>query len=165
MADVEELNRGIPVAYWSEERAAIQETAREFAQKEVLPVANQLDPVQGEIPAALREKMGELGFFGVLMPEEYGGLGLGVFEYCLVTEELARGLDERGQYHRPRQPDRRAPSSRSRTATRPSGAWPGASFSAPTRCPSRAPAPTSPASAAAPNATAPAGSSTARKCG
>ena len=35
--------------------------------------------------------MGELGFFGILIPEEYGGLGLGVFEYCLVTEELARG--------------------------------------------------------------------------
>ena len=90
MADIEELNRGIPAAYWSEERAAIQEMAREFAVKEVLPVANQLDPVQGEIPAALREKLGELGFFGILMPEEYGGLGLGVFEYCLVTEELSR---------------------------------------------------------------------------
>ena len=35
--------------------------------------------------------MGELGFFGILIPEEYGGLGLGAFEYCLVAEELARG--------------------------------------------------------------------------
>jgi alkylation response protein AidB-like acyl-CoA dehydrogenase len=35
--------------------------------------------------------MGELGYFGIRTPEEYGGLGLGVFEYCLIAEELARG--------------------------------------------------------------------------
>ena len=34
--------------------------------------------------------MGELGFFGILIPEELGGLGLGYFEYCLVAEELSR---------------------------------------------------------------------------
>src|ERR1700736_3410066 len=39
----------------------------------------------------LIERMGELGFFGILIPEEYGGLGLGAFEYCLVAEELSRG--------------------------------------------------------------------------
>ena len=38
----------------------------------------------------LREKMAELGYFGVLIPPEYGGLGLGMFEYVLITEELAR---------------------------------------------------------------------------
>jgi butyryl-CoA dehydrogenase len=80
----------IPSAYFSEERQAIRDSAREFAMKEVLPVANELDPVQGEIPMELREKMGELGYFGILIPEEYGGLGLGLFEYVLVTEELAR---------------------------------------------------------------------------
>ncbi|MGH9062253.1 MAG: acyl-CoA dehydrogenase family protein, partial [Acidimicrobiales bacterium] len=64
--------------------------AREFAMKEVLPVANRLDPEKGEIPMSLRDKMADLGFFGILIPEQYGGLGLGVFEYCLVTEELAR---------------------------------------------------------------------------
>jgi len=76
--------------YMTEERLAIQAMAREFAMREVLPVANELDPVNGEIPMSLREKMGELGFFGILIPEEYGGLGLGAFEYCLVAEELAR---------------------------------------------------------------------------
>ena len=35
--------------------------------------------------------MGDMGYFGILIPEELGGLGLGVFEYCLVAEELARG--------------------------------------------------------------------------
>jgi alkylation response protein AidB-like acyl-CoA dehydrogenase len=78
-------------AFMTEERRMIQETAREFTRREVLPVANELDPVQGDIPMDLRRKMGELGYFGIRMPEEVGGLGLGVFELCLVTEELARG--------------------------------------------------------------------------
>lgn len=76
--------------YMTDDRRAIQELAREFAMKEVLPLANELDPVAGEIPMSLREKLADMGFFGILIPEEYGGLGLGVFEYCLVTEELAR---------------------------------------------------------------------------
>jgi alkylation response protein AidB-like acyl-CoA dehydrogenase len=80
----------IPAAYYTEERQAILESAREFAMNEVLPVANRLDPEKGEIPMSLRDKMAELGYFGILIPEEYGGLGLGVFEYVLVTEELAR---------------------------------------------------------------------------
>ncbi len=78
-------------SYLTEERLMIQAAAREFSMKEVLPVANELDPVQGEIPMDLRRKMGELGYFGIRTPEEYGGLGLGVFEYCLIAEELARG--------------------------------------------------------------------------
>ncbi|CAN5416179.1 hypothetical protein BH10PSE18_BH10PSE18_01220 [soil metagenome] len=78
-------------SFMTEERLAIQAQAREFTLREVLPVANRLDPEKGEIPMALREKMAEMGYFGILIDEEYGGLGLGVFEYCLVTEELARG--------------------------------------------------------------------------
>ena len=78
------------MSHMTEERELIQRMAREFAMKEVLPAANQLDPVQGEIPEALRQRMGELGYFGILIPEQYGGLGLGAFEYVLVTEELAR---------------------------------------------------------------------------
>lgn len=78
------------MSYMTEERLLIQRTAREFALREVLPVANELDKVKGQIPMGLREQMGALGYFGILIPEEYGGLGLGVFEYVLVTEELAR---------------------------------------------------------------------------
>lgn len=77
--------------YLTEERLMIQDVAREFTRKEVLPVANELDPVQGDIPMDLRNKMGEMGYFGIRMPEANGGLGLGVFEYCLIAEELARG--------------------------------------------------------------------------
>ncbi|HSR58757.1 MAG TPA: acyl-CoA dehydrogenase family protein, partial [Candidatus Binataceae bacterium] len=78
------------MSYMTEERQMIQQTARDFAMNEVLPVANKLDPEQGDIPMDLRAKMGKLGFFGIMIPEEYGGQGLGVFEYVLVTEELAR---------------------------------------------------------------------------
>lgn len=77
--------------YMTPERRMIQESARDFTRREVRPVADRLDPVQGEIPMALRDKMAEMGYFGILVPEEYGGLGLGYFEYCLVAEELARG--------------------------------------------------------------------------
>jgi alkylation response protein AidB-like acyl-CoA dehydrogenase len=77
--------------YLTEDRIMIRDLAREFTRKEVTPVANKLDPEHGQIPRELIDKMGELGFFGILIPAEYGGLSLGVFEYCLVAEELARG--------------------------------------------------------------------------
>ncbi|GAB2663389.1 acyl-CoA dehydrogenase family protein [Prescottella soli] len=76
--------------YLTEERLAIRDLAREFAMKQVLPVANELDPVQGTIPDSLKQAMADIGFFGIMIPEEHGGLGLGVFEYCLVAEELSR---------------------------------------------------------------------------
>ena len=82
---------GRPSGYMTDERRMIQEVAREFTMKEVLPIANRLDPIQGDIPHALRDKMAEMGYFGITIPEAYGGLGLGAFEYCLVAEELARG--------------------------------------------------------------------------
>ncbi len=78
------------MGWMTEERLMIQESARDFAMNEVLPIANRLDPVQGIIPDDLIRKMGELGYFGIVVPEKYGGLGLGAFEYCLVAEELAR---------------------------------------------------------------------------
>lgn len=78
------------MGFMTEERLMIQESARDFAMNEVLPIANKLDPVQGIIPDDLIRKMGELGYFGIVVPEKYGGLGLGAFEYCLVAEELAR---------------------------------------------------------------------------
>jgi alkylation response protein AidB-like acyl-CoA dehydrogenase len=78
------------MSYMTDERRMIQDSARQFAMKEVLPIANKLDPVEGEIPMDLRDKMAEMGYFGILIPEEYGGMGMGCFEYCLITEELSR---------------------------------------------------------------------------
>src|SRR4051812_50064647 len=79
------------MGYMTDERRMIQETARAFAMKEVLPVANKLDPEKGDIPRELIQKLADMGYFGIVIPEQYGGLGVGVFEYCLITEELARG--------------------------------------------------------------------------
>ena len=75
----------------SEERRLIQDSAREFTRSVVRPMADRLDPVKGEIPREIIDQMAELGYFGILIPEEYGGLGLGAFEYCLVAEQLAQG--------------------------------------------------------------------------
>lgn len=78
-------------SYLTPERIMIRDLARDFVRDVVLPTANRLDPEKGDIPRELIDQMGELGFFGILIPEELGGLGLGAFEYCLVAEELARG--------------------------------------------------------------------------
>ncbi|MGH1425434.1 MAG: acyl-CoA dehydrogenase family protein [Pseudooceanicola sp.] len=77
--------------YFTEERVMIRESARDFTMREVLPLANELDGPDAEIPMELRQKMADMGYFGITIPEEYGGLGLGAFEYCLVAEQLARG--------------------------------------------------------------------------
>src|SRR6266568_875823 len=77
--------------YLTPERIMMRDTARKFTAEEVTPLANTLDSERGDIPRELILKMGELGFHGILIPEEYGGLGLGAFEYCLVAEELSRG--------------------------------------------------------------------------
>jgi len=74
----------------TEERLMLQEATRRFAMEEVLPIANKLDPEKGDIPMSLRQKMADLGYFGIRIPEEYGGLGLGCFEYCIISEELSR---------------------------------------------------------------------------
>jgi alkylation response protein AidB-like acyl-CoA dehydrogenase len=72
------------------ERVALQDEARAFAREVVLPIADELDPKKGEMPRSLIEQMAAKGWFGITIPAEHGGLGLGVFEYCLVSEELAR---------------------------------------------------------------------------
>jgi alkylation response protein AidB-like acyl-CoA dehydrogenase len=87
------LEPPVPVVrtpYHTPEREALQESARRFATERVLPAARELDPVKGEIPRSLLAEMAELGFFGITVPTEHGGLGLGAFEYCMVAEELAR---------------------------------------------------------------------------
>jgi len=72
----------------SEEQLLIQATAREFALKEIAPIAAGLD-ASGEFPAASIRKAGELGFMGVEVPEEYGGCGLDSICFVLMLEEIA----------------------------------------------------------------------------
>ena len=71
------------------EQKAIQEAAREFAAKEISPHVEELDEAQ-KYPLAIMKKAGELGFLGVIFPEELGGAGLGYVEYVLVVTELSR---------------------------------------------------------------------------
>ena len=72
----------------SEEQLMIQAAAREFAQKEIVPVAAKYD-ASGEFPSATIAKAGELGFMGIEVPEEYGGAGLDPLSFVLVMEEIA----------------------------------------------------------------------------
>ncbi len=71
-------------------RSEIIETVRKFVQREVIPVAADLERTD-TFPAAIVEQMKELGLFGVTIPEEYGGLGLDLLTYIGVIEELAYG--------------------------------------------------------------------------
>jgi alkylation response protein AidB-like acyl-CoA dehydrogenase len=73
----------------TDEQRAIQETAREFARREVDPVVDEIDETQ-RYPREVMDKAGELGFLGILFPEEYGGAGLGYVEYVLVVAELSK---------------------------------------------------------------------------
>jgi butyryl-CoA dehydrogenase len=73
----------------TEEQRMIQEMARSFAQKEVLPKAAELDET-GRYPGELVRKMAELGLMGVAVPEEYGGAGMDNLCYAIAMEEIAR---------------------------------------------------------------------------
>jgi alkylation response protein AidB-like acyl-CoA dehydrogenase len=68
----------------------IVSTVRDFVDKEVIPVANDLEH-SDTYPAEIVEKMKEIGLFGLKIPEEYGGLGQPLTTYALVVIELARG--------------------------------------------------------------------------
>ena len=74
----------------TEARIELQMEARVFARDIVLPIADELDPQKGEMPKSLIDQMAAKGWFGITIPAEHGGMGLGIFEYCLVSEELAR---------------------------------------------------------------------------
>jgi alkylation response protein AidB-like acyl-CoA dehydrogenase len=86
-----DLPNALPSPWATPARLALQEQARAFARDVVLPLADELDPQKAEMPRALVDQLAALGWFGITVPREHGGLGLGVFEYCLVSEELARG--------------------------------------------------------------------------
>jgi butyryl-CoA dehydrogenase len=73
-----------------EHRDEILRVVREFVERDVLPVASELEH-RDEYPAELIATMKELGLFGLLVPERWGGLGLDVGTYSLVQTELSRG--------------------------------------------------------------------------
>lgn len=73
----------------SEEQKLIRQTVRDFAEREVKPIAQELDE-KGQFSVELTKKMGELGLFGMYLPEKYGGQGLDTLSYIIAVEELAR---------------------------------------------------------------------------
>jgi alkylation response protein AidB-like acyl-CoA dehydrogenase len=79
------------MALFSEEHQEIRRTVREFVEREIVPIADELDNREAEIPMPVIRKMAELGYFGLIFPERYGGMGLDTLSMAIVTEELSRG--------------------------------------------------------------------------
>ena len=73
----------------SDEQRMLRDTVRDFARREVAPVAEELDRTKA-FPYELVAKLGELGLMGIPFPEEYGGGGADTLAYVLAVEELAR---------------------------------------------------------------------------
>jgi len=75
---------------FTEEQKMLRRSVREFVNERIKPIADEIDK-NDEIPQDLIQEMGELGYFGAVVPEEYGGSGFGEIGYCIVVEELSRG--------------------------------------------------------------------------
>jgi len=71
-------------------QSEILAAVKEFVDNEIIPVANELEHAD-EYPTKIVEQMKEMGIFGLMIPEEYGGLGESLLTYALVVEEIARG--------------------------------------------------------------------------
>lgn len=73
----------------TEEQQLIRDTVRDFAEREIKPVAQDLDE-KAEFSYDLTRKIGEIGLFGMNIPEQYGGQGLDTLSYIIAVEEIAR---------------------------------------------------------------------------
>src|SRR4030065_200213 len=74
----------------TEEQNLTRQAVRDFAEKEIAPLAQELDEKE-EFSVELTQKMGELGLLGCFVPEKYGGSNMGYLSYIIAVEELARG--------------------------------------------------------------------------
>lgn len=74
----------------TEEQAGFKASLRSFVDKEIIPVANELER-SGEYPSAIIDKMKELGLFGITVPEEFGGVDVDPVSFAIVFEEISRG--------------------------------------------------------------------------
>ena len=74
---------------FSPEHEALRRMIREFAEKEISPIAAELDR-EHRVPLEIMRKLGEIGLLGVCFPQEYGGMGAGEAGYCILMEELGR---------------------------------------------------------------------------
>jgi alkylation response protein AidB-like acyl-CoA dehydrogenase len=76
-----------PFGMLSKEHEMIRQAARDFAQKEIAPIAAEHDE-SGEFPSETIKKMGAMGFMGIEVPEDYGGAGMDTLAYVLALEEI-----------------------------------------------------------------------------
>ncbi|MGE5499803.1 MAG: acyl-CoA dehydrogenase family protein, partial [Syntrophothermus sp.] len=74
---------------FTEDQLLIQQTAREFAEAEIKPTVLERDK-KAEFPAEIIQKLGELGFMGMMVPPEYGGAGLDTVSYVLSMIEISK---------------------------------------------------------------------------
>lgn len=74
----------------TEEQGELVKLVREFVDEQIIPVATELEH-KDEYPTQIVEGMKEMGIFGLMIPEEYGGLGESLLTYALCVEEIARG--------------------------------------------------------------------------
>jgi alkylation response protein AidB-like acyl-CoA dehydrogenase len=79
----------LPIFPLTDEHKMLRDAARDFAQKEIVPIAAEFDE-SGEFPHATIKKMGALGFMGIELPEEYGGAGMDALAYVLALEEICK---------------------------------------------------------------------------
>src|SRR5512144_2038309 len=86
---MEDVMAGSGIFPFTEEHESIRQAARNFAQKEIAPIAAEFDET-GEFPIKTIMKMGELGFMGIEVPEEYGGAGMDTLAYVLALEEICK---------------------------------------------------------------------------
>jgi len=75
--------------FLTEEQAMIRDLARQVADEKVMPVRAELDEKE-EFPWEIMKILAQSDFFGIHIPEEYGGMGMGGFEFTLAVEELSR---------------------------------------------------------------------------
>jgi len=78
-----------------DEQQMIRDVARDFAQNEIKPIAGELDR-EGRFPTDLVKKLGELGFMGIFVPQNYGGSGMDTFSCVLALEEICKACASTG---------------------------------------------------------------------
>ena len=81
--------------FLEEQHIAIRNAAREFAKKEIQPKAKEIDET-GRFPTELVKELGNMGFMGMYVPEEYGGAGVDTLSYILALEEVCAGCASTG---------------------------------------------------------------------
>lgn len=79
----------------NDEQELLRDTIREFTEGEIAPIAAELDE-QERFPVELIPMLGEIGVMGIPIPEEYGGVGMGNFEYAMAIEEISKACASTG---------------------------------------------------------------------